>query len=304
MTAPDWLIVGHENPVLHRVLFDSLALDGNAACAWRRDRCAPSSTSPPAPSRWGRRRTRSIRLSSCATRRRAASGRSPSRNSAANSSPIELRATALLPAWAACRRERTRPVILLSIKPAVSPSSVIITAAASPCFPSTRPASRGSSCASLRRRKSFVARIAHPPGRAHTRRCGLGKDELLVADAGRDCVLLYRLVGGIACGLELLDVLPLPLGTGPRHLARHGATGAIYVSNQDYGRRLDPCARAEPDGAPRLDLRGALSPPKAWGAKNACPRKSRSIRHLTWRILPIAATIRSRSSLSRAKAAR
>jgi 6-phosphogluconolactonase len=85
-----------------------------------------------------------------------------------------------------------------------------------------------------------------------------GADELIVADAGRDCVLLYRLVGaGSARGLELLDALALFSGTGPRHLARHGATGAVYVSNQNTG-GVSMLARAKTGAPPRLELRGVV----------------------------------------------
>jgi 6-phosphogluconolactonase len=87
----------------------------------------------------------------------------------------------------------------------------------------------------------------------------LGADQLIVADAGRDWVLLYRLVGeGPAWGLELLDARALALGTGPRHLARHGATEAIYVSNQNAG-GVTILGRAQTGGAPRLELRAVVS---------------------------------------------
>ena len=64
----------------------------------------------------------------------------------------------------------------------------------------------------------------------------LGNDELLVADTGRDLILLYRIVADrSAAALHLQDALPLPAGTGPRHLALHAPTGAVYVSNQNVG---------------------------------------------------------------------
>jgi 6-phosphogluconolactonase len=64
----------------------------------------------------------------------------------------------------------------------------------------------------------------------------LGNAELMVTDTGRDLILHYQIQGErSAASLELLDALPLPAGTGPRHLARHAATGAVYVSNQNCG---------------------------------------------------------------------
>ena len=83
-----------------------------------------------------------------------------------------------------------------------------------------------------------------------------GADELLVTDTGRDAVLLYRISGeGPNASLEPLDVLPLPPGTGPRHLALHPATGAVYLSNQNSG-GVSIVGRGE-DG--RLDLRGGIT---------------------------------------------
>jgi 6-phosphogluconolactonase len=82
----------------------------------------------------------------------------------------------------------------------------------------------------------------------------LGGDELLVTNTGRDLVLLYRIVGErSAASLNLLDALPLPLGTGPRHLALHAATGAIYVSNQNSG-GVSVIAHTAGHDAPRLEL--------------------------------------------------
>ena len=87
----------------------------------------------------------------------------------------------------------------------------------------------------------------------------LGADELLITDTGRDLVLLYRIVGErSAASLNLLDALPLPLGTGPRHLALHAATGAIYVSNQNSG-GVSVIARTAGRDGPRLELVGMVA---------------------------------------------
>jgi 6-phosphogluconolactonase len=87
----------------------------------------------------------------------------------------------------------------------------------------------------------------------------LGTDELLITDTGRDLVLLYRIVGErSATSLDLLDALPLPLGTGPRHLALHAATGAIYVSNQNSG-GVSVIARTAGRDGPRLELLGMVA---------------------------------------------
>jgi 6-phosphogluconolactonase len=88
----------------------------------------------------------------------------------------------------------------------------------------------------------------------------LGDDELLVADTGRDLILLYRILADrTAVTLHLQDALPLPAGAGPRHLALHAPTGAVYVSNQNAG-GVSVVVRAASDEGPRLALRGvALS---------------------------------------------
>ena len=87
----------------------------------------------------------------------------------------------------------------------------------------------------------------------------LANDELLVADTGRDLILLYRIVAErLAATLHLQDALPLPAGTGPRHLALHAATGAIYVSNQNAG-GVSVVVRTASDDGPRLALRGVAA---------------------------------------------
>ncbi len=58
--------------------------------------------------------------------------------------------------------------------------------------------------------------------------------------------------------LHLQDALPLPAGTGPRHLALHAATGAVYVSNQNAG-GVSVVVRAASDERPRLALRGVAA---------------------------------------------
>jgi 6-phosphogluconolactonase len=87
----------------------------------------------------------------------------------------------------------------------------------------------------------------------------LGNDGLLVADTGRDLVLLYRIVADrLAATLNLQDALPLPAGTGPRHLAPHAPTGAVYVSNQNVG-GVSVVVRAASDDRPRLALRAVAA---------------------------------------------
>jgi 6-phosphogluconolactonase len=62
----------------------------------------------------------------------------------------------------------------------------------------------------------------------------LSESELMVTDAGRDHVLLYRLVTEAARPrLELLQGLALRTGTGPRHLGRAPGQSVVYVSNQN-----------------------------------------------------------------------
>jgi 6-phosphogluconolactonase len=98
----------------------------------------------------------------------------------------------------------------------------------------------------------------------------LANDELLVADTGRDLILLYRIVGeGSAATLHLQDALPLPVGTGPRHLALHAATGAVYVSNQNAG-GVSVVARAASDDGPRLALR-SVAPSAGLGRDRCIP---------------------------------
>ena len=87
----------------------------------------------------------------------------------------------------------------------------------------------------------------------------LSNDELLVTDTGRDLILLYRIVADrSAATLHLQDALPLPAGTGPRHLALHAPTGAVYVSNQNAG-GVSVVVRAASDDRPRLALRGVVA---------------------------------------------
>jgi len=87
----------------------------------------------------------------------------------------------------------------------------------------------------------------------------VGADELLVTDTGRDLVLLYRVIGERStASLHLQDVLPLPVGTGPRHVALHAATGAIYVSNQNTSGVSIITRTAAHDG-PRLELLGTVA---------------------------------------------
>jgi 6-phosphogluconolactonase len=73
----------------------------------------------------------------------------------------------------------------------------------------------------------------------------------LVTDTGRDLVLLYRRAVH-AVEFELLDAMPLPKGTGPRHFARSPTKGVFYVSNQNSG-GVSIVARNTGDAQPRLD---------------------------------------------------
>ena len=50
----------------------------------------------------------------------------------------------------------------------------------------------------------------------------------------------------------------LPAGTGPRHLALHAPTGAVYVSNQNAG-GVSVVVRAASGARPRLALRGVVA---------------------------------------------
>ncbi len=84
----------------------------------------------------------------------------------------------------------------------------------------------------------------------------LSGGELLVADTGRDLVLLYEIAGlGSTASLRLRDALRLPAGAGPRHLALHPGSGAVYVSNQNSG-GVSVVARVAGDHGTRLELRG------------------------------------------------
>jgi 6-phosphogluconolactonase len=84
----------------------------------------------------------------------------------------------------------------------------------------------------------------------------LQNGELVVTDAGRDLVLLYRLLVG-AAQFELLDALPLPRGTGPRHLASSPVKGVFYVSNQNSG-GVSLLAREVREGRPKLHYPGHI----------------------------------------------
>lgn len=85
-----------------------------------------------------------------------------------------------------------------------------------------------------------------------------GGEHFLIADCGRDTVALYAWDQGAETA-ELLDALPLAPGTGPRHLARHTATGAIYVSNQERGGVS--VVEVELRGQPSLHLRATVPGP-------------------------------------------
>ena len=61
-----------------------------------------------------------------------------------------------------------------------------------------------------------------------------GSDGFLVADCGRDLIALCTW-DRAAETATLRDVLALAPGTGPRHLARHAASGTLYASNQERG---------------------------------------------------------------------
>jgi 6-phosphogluconolactonase len=86
-------------------------------------------------------------------------------------------------------------------------------------------------------------------------------DELLVTDTGRDLVLLYKVhEEGSAGGIDLLDALPLSIGSGPRHMAQRHGGDVVYVSNQNSG-GVSIVARVATDEGPRLELRGVVSAP-------------------------------------------
>lgn len=79
-------------------------------------------------------------------------------------------------------------------------------------------------------------RSAHQP-RPHSSVRIPGTNELLVADCGRDLVLLYtieRVAEGVP-QLILRDALPLRVGTGPRHIAYQADLGLAFISNQNSG---------------------------------------------------------------------
>jgi 6-phosphogluconolactonase len=84
----------------------------------------------------------------------------------------------------------------------------------------------------------------------------LAGNELLVTDAGRDFVLLYK-IRPESSELELLDAVPLPRGAGPRHMAHGRGADVIYVSNQNSG-GVSIIARTAASEGPRLELRGAV----------------------------------------------
>lgn len=98
--------------------------------------------------------------------------------------------------------------------------------------------------------------IATPP-RPHSS-LRIVTDEVLVADAGLDLMLLCRLVGtGEAAGMELLHSLQLPQGTGPRHMAWRESTGTGYVSNQNVG-SVTVIERVQSRHGPSLRLRSIV----------------------------------------------
>lgn len=82
-------------------------------------------------------------------------------------------------------------------------------------------------------------------------------DSVLIADCGRDSLMLYAIEGrGRDARLTLLDALALPEGTGPRHLARSADARTVYVSNQNS----PGVSVVEVDG-PRLVLRQIVASP-------------------------------------------
>ncbi|HLW90591.1 MAG TPA: beta-propeller fold lactonase family protein [Roseiarcus sp.] len=97
----------------------------------------------------------------------------------------------------------------------------------------------------------------------------LGQEELLVTDTGRDLVLLYKIRGqGSTGAFELLDALPLPIGSGPRHVAHRRGQDVIYVSNQNSS-GVSIVARVSTNEGPRLELRGIVSAPNLGRAQPA-----------------------------------
>lgn len=86
----------------------------------------------------------------------------------------------------------------------------------------------------------------------------IGDDELIVTDTGRDAVLLYKFAGeGDNAAFDLLDALPLPIGSGPRHMAHRAGGNIVYVSNQNSG-GASIVARVLTVEGPRLELRGVV----------------------------------------------
>lgn len=86
----------------------------------------------------------------------------------------------------------------------------------------------------------------------------IGENELLVTDTGRDAVLLYKFAGEEDdAAFDLLDALPLRIGSGPRHMARRAGGDIVYVSNQNSG-GVSTVTRVLTDAGPRLELRGVV----------------------------------------------
>jgi 6-phosphogluconolactonase len=80
----------------------------------------------------------------------------------------------------------------------------------------------------------------------------IAEDELLIADAGLDQLLLYRLLGdGATSQLALVDSLQLAEGTGPRHIAWRDKSDTAFVSNQNDG-SVTIIDRVETDLGPKL----------------------------------------------------
>ncbi len=97
-----------------------------------------------------------------------------------------------------------------------------------------------------------------------------GTEEVLVADCGRDVLLLYRVRATVeGATAELLDALLLPPGTGPRHVAFHAELQVAFVSNQnDAG--VSVVRRVIDGDRPRLELTGIL-PVRGLGRQTAIP---------------------------------
>jgi polar amino acid transport system substrate-binding protein len=78
--------------------------------------------------------------------------------------------------------------------------------------------------------------------------------ELMVTDHGRHQVALYRVIGrGAAARLALLDALPLPVPTGPRHIAEGPFKQIYYVSNENAA-SVSVLRYQYGEQGPRLDL--------------------------------------------------